>query len=83
MLHTTHLPTPEDDPLLLLEECALLARVSVPTIRRRIAAGLPALRSGRVLVRRSDLLAHMEQGRCTTDPIPPTTTSDEQAVADE
>ena len=57
---TTSPPNHPDERLLLLEEAALIARVSVVTLRRWIAAGLPSLGSGRVLVRPSDLMAHLE-----------------------
>lgn len=62
MLNTPH-PTSEQDRLLILEEAALLAHVSVGTIRRWITSGLPALHSGRVLVRESDLLAYMKRAK--------------------
>jgi excisionase family DNA binding protein len=56
-----------DDPLLLVEEVASLARASVGTVRHWIATGkIASLRPGRrVLVRRSELerfIAKSERG---------------------
>jgi hypothetical protein len=59
-------PNYEDERLLLLKEAAKIARVSVVTLRRWIAAGLPSLGSGRVLVRPSDLMAHLEAAQKRT-----------------
>jgi len=63
---TTSPPNHQNERLLLLEEAAIIARVSVVTLRRWIAAGLPSLGSGRVLVRPSDLMAHLEAAQKRT-----------------
>jgi len=56
-LSSIPIPTPAGDPRLYLEECAVIRRVSVQTVRRWVEAGLPAQRSGRITVLMSDLMA--------------------------
>ena len=48
---------------LTLEECALLIRISVSTLRRRIKAGLihATKVNRRVVIAREELLAYMER----------------------
>jgi hypothetical protein len=54
-------PTHHDERLLVLEEAALLAHVSVGTVRRWINAGLPSYGTGRILIRPCDLMAHLQR----------------------
>jgi hypothetical protein len=56
-LSSIPIPTPAHNPRLYLEECAVLRRVSVQTVRRWVEAGLPAQRHGRITVLMSDLMS--------------------------
>jgi len=56
-------PINSDERLLILEEAAIFAHVSVGTIRRWIDAGLTSYGTGRILIRLSDLMAHLQRSQ--------------------